>query len=202
MVSTVDIINAALDHIGEEGIIDPSEDSPAVRRANRRFDMVRDAVLRDHNWNFASKRALLASADPSPAWGPANGFVLPADFIRLRAAGPRGTAWRVEGNQLVADAGAPLPILYTYRVSDPNLFDPLFVEALALQLARAIVQGVTQKRALRDTLRGEYRDALADARAVDEVESVGDVIDADEWLTARFVGVGDPTGSGEPWWGE
>ena len=54
MPSVVDICNEAMDLLGAATITALTENSKEARLCNRRFETVRDAVLRAHTWNVAT----------------------------------------------------------------------------------------------------------------------------------------------------
>ena len=55
--SKVEIANLALMHVGDNVIISFSDGTAAANTINTVYETVRDAVLRDHTWNFAIKQA-------------------------------------------------------------------------------------------------------------------------------------------------
>lgn len=65
MPTDVDIVNNALSKIGQPPITALTDDVERARLANRLFATIRDAVLRDYDWNFALKRAGLSRATKS-----------------------------------------------------------------------------------------------------------------------------------------
>ena len=69
MPSAVDISNAALNTLGATNITSLDEDSKAGRLINQRYELVRDAVFRSHNWNSLIKRANLAQNAVAPTFG-------------------------------------------------------------------------------------------------------------------------------------
>ena len=69
MPSVVDICNEAMDLLGTATIISLTQNSKEARLCNRRFDTVRDAVLRAHPWNCAIVRQQLAKNTTAPAFG-------------------------------------------------------------------------------------------------------------------------------------
>ena len=69
MPSAVDISNAALNTLGATNIISLTEDSKAGRLINQRYELVRDAVFRSHNWNSLIKRSELSQDSVAPAFG-------------------------------------------------------------------------------------------------------------------------------------
>ena len=185
MTSVVEIGNIALVNLGEDTITSLSDAVKAARLINRRYAPIRDAVLRANPWNCATARAQLASTDPAPSWGAGAAFQLPSDCLRVLRLEDRATPWNVEGRRLVAAASAPLNILYTARVSDPNQFDPLLVEAIAARLGADLAHPITQSTTLVQLMWDLYRQKLIEARGVDGQEGAGDELFADTWLMAR-----------------
>ena len=59
MPSVVDICNEAMDLLGAATITALTENSKEARLCNRRFETVRDQVLRAHPWNAAITRKAL-----------------------------------------------------------------------------------------------------------------------------------------------
>ena len=197
MTSVVEIGNIALVNLGEDTITSLSDDVKPARLINRRYAPIRDAVLRAHPWNCAMARDRLSSIDPAPIWGPTNAFQLPTDALRVLRTANRGTAWKVEGRQIVSNAGAPLDILYSRQVTDPNEFDPLLIEAIAARLAADLAHPITQSTTLIQVMWDLYRQKLIEARGVDGQEGTGDEVIADTWLVSRSIGVSNPFGSDE-----
>ena len=68
MSSIIGICNNALDKLGHGPIISLDDGNKSANLCARNWPLVRDRVLRDHPWNFAVKRATLASASPAPDW--------------------------------------------------------------------------------------------------------------------------------------
>ena len=66
MPSVVDICNEAMDLLGAATITALTENSKEARLCNRRFETVRDAVLRAHTWNVAITRAELVDVVAVP----------------------------------------------------------------------------------------------------------------------------------------
>ena len=129
MTSTfVSISNRALTFLGAQPITSLSDDTKEARSCNRMFAQSRDHVLRSHPWNFALKRVALAASTTAPVWEYANAYDWPSDCLRIIEVDTL-EEWAVEAKAIVTDEGAPLNILYVSQVTDPTLFDALFVEA-------------------------------------------------------------------------
>ena len=149
--SEVSICNLALSRLGEESITALSDNTPQAIECNRLYAITRDMELRGHNWNFAIRRADLAADTTSPSWGYDNRYRLPADFLKLVEV-ESTDQWRVEaGNAgesgsffVLTDLSDPIYIRYVARVTDPAVFDPLFINMLAARLAMDLAPKLTQ----------------------------------------------------------
>lgn len=87
MASEIDIANLALGHLGDNATVaslDPPEGSAQAEHCARFYPIARDALLELHDWNFATKRALLAQVDN--LWSQwAYTYLQPADCLRVIA---------------------------------------------------------------------------------------------------------------------
>lgn len=184
MPSDVEIANLALAKLGDEGEISAlTEDSRAARAINGCYAAMRDAVLRDHPWNFATRRVQLAPLLDAPAWGGLNAFELPADFLRLLEA-EGDPDWQIEGRTILA-ATSVLNLRYTARIEDSGLYDPLFAEALACRIAQQLALRITgSSTVLADAARA-YQLALAAAKRVDGQDNPPEPFPIDDWAIAR-----------------
>jgi len=83
LASVVEICNLALAHLGDDASIasiDPPEGSAQAEHCARFYPIARDSLLQMHNWNFASRRALLASVTmPYSMWKYA--YAVPGDMM-------------------------------------------------------------------------------------------------------------------------
>lgn len=185
MASAVGIANLALARLGDEGeILSLAEDTRAARAVAACFDDMRDAVLRDHPWDFARHRARLPALIDAPAWGGWTAFQKPADFIRFVEVEWSRT-YRLEGQTVLARHAGPLHLLYVRRVTDTGLFDPLFVEALAAKIALHIAIRITGSMQVQQAMEGAYARALASAKRVNGQEDEPERIAEDDWILAR-----------------
>jgi hypothetical protein len=144
MADEVQICNLALLRVGVTSTIAAlSEVSTEANACRVFFEQVRDAVLRDFPWGFATKRAalgLLAEAAPTN-W--AYAYQLPSDCLLVRGLvcpGARSLRadqripYEVNGRKLFTDM-PEAELLYTARVTDTSVFDPLAVSAIAWGMA-------------------------------------------------------------------
>lgn len=171
MASEVDIINSALNMVGATNIISRGEDSKSARITNQRYDYVRDAVLRAHPWNCAVTRRALTSDTDTPAFGYENQFTLPLDPYCLRVLGLDylDIDFVVEGRKIVTDEDT-INVKYIARVTDPNEYDQLLIEAIAARLAADTSFALVQSTSLTQSMFGLYESKLSEARFVDATE--------------------------------
>lgn len=158
--SVVDICNAALGKLGQDVTITSLNDQTKAARAfNRVYDRIRDYVLADFPWPFATKTQALA-LDAQVALGWAFRYAYPDDCVdALAVCGESGTRLAVasavasycddgvwngsvdfevqHGEQstcIVTDLDDAY-LVYTSRVEDIGRYPPHFLEALSCRLA-------------------------------------------------------------------
>lgn len=204
MASKVEIANRAAVKLGQEHILSLTDNTKVARTFNSMFDIVKDAELRDHNWNFATKRASLAASTTAPDWGFLYAYPLPARFLKLldidgvwaanlqdSYVSSDNSMFRIEvvgeaTKAIVTDLAAPLYIRYTESVEDPTLFDSLFVEVFASRLALESCEAITQSSGLYGRIADQYMRALNSAIAANAVENPPATLMDTSWLQSRL----------------
>ena len=200
MVALVDIGNLALRSQKRKRLTSWDDGSAESQYLKDFWPTTRDAVLREHPWNCATARALLAAETDVPAFGPVRFFGRLPDDLRVRACDvSKGIKWRVEGRRIATSAAAPLKVIYTARITDPNIYDALLIEALHAKLQFHLALPLTQKKSLKDEAQEQYDDALMRARSADGQEGTKDQMFADVWLGARQTGVTEEYGTSTEW---
>lgn len=189
MASVVGICNRALQKLGAAPITSLSENSKNARACNLAFEPVKLAELRSHPWNFAITREELAADATEPAWGRANSFTLPSDFVRLLPSYPEDNLndldFQIEGKKILTDEDAPLYIRYIYDVTDPNEMDALFREALSCKLALELCEEITQSNSKKEAVSKEYEFCIKQAKRSNAIENVAQEPPEDTWVTVR-----------------
>lgn len=187
-LSNVAVANRALQKLGARRIEALTQDHPNARSMSAAFDQVRDAELRRYDWSFAIKRASVAADGDDPTWGDWNRYSLPNDFSRLMRDDESGqnVDWRVEGLFILSKDAAPLEFRYVAKITDPNYFDALFVDAFACKLALECCEEITQSASKKAGLKADYDAAVADAKRVGSIEKGAVEFPEDEWLNARL----------------
>jgi hypothetical protein len=184
-VSTVDIVNTALDYIGQNPLVSLEQASPLAEKARRMWPLALDEVLRAHVWKCAGARARLVELAEKPAFGFARQFQLPPDFVRLIGVQPKDARVRLEGRRVLTDEKT-LAIAYVKRLEDPTLYDATLRQCLALKLAAMMSYGATASTALGRELEVIYRDRLREARGYDALEGEGLEWPASSWASAKL----------------
>lgn len=198
MPSVVDICNEAMDLLGAATITSLTENSKEARLCNRRFDTVRDAVLRSHPWNVAITRASLAKDATAPAFGFASQFTLPTNPYCLRvisfwnssvnnevAAYDSNVMYKIEGRKVLSNEGS-CSITYISRVTDTELFDSLLSSAIAHKLASETAYAITGSNSVSQAMQAMYETRLREAKSIDAMEGYPEQPQADEYINIRY----------------
>lgn len=184
MASEVAICNIALSALGSEKITALEEDNARARACNLRYEDIRDATFRAHHWNSLQGYALLVVDEDAPIFQWDYSYQLPVDCLKVIRMDYELAKWQVLGRKLYTGE-SPAKIKYTKRVTDPNEFDVLLIQAIGQHLAWAICEKITKDTDLKAQLWRDYLIVLAEARSVDGQEGALEIIQANDWLDAR-----------------
>jgi len=189
LASEVEICNAALLKLGAKSITSLTDGTANARRCNAAYERLRNAELRKHTWNFSIARDELAADSPAPTWGRANSFTLPADFLKMADPYPEenfnSRDWVIEQGKILTNDSAPLYIRYVAKITDPNLMDPLFREALACAMAFELCEPITQSNSKKADARASYGAAIREAKRANALDNVPVESVEDSWITCR-----------------
>ena len=187
-VSTVDIVNTALDFIGQGSLTSMEEASPLAEKARRAWPICLKEVLRAHFWKCAARRAKLNELKERPEFAFERAFALPGDFVRLEETDPKNALVRVEGKTLLTNE-REIAILYVSFLEDSTLYDASLIVCLALKMAAMMAFGGTASTALSQDMEARYRDKLREARTYDSMEGSGpDLPVVSTWAAAKLGG--------------
>ena len=135
MISSASIASGALGLLGESPILSLLDESTKARYCALHFELIRDALLTSHPWNFAKKRVnLVAVSTPMPVFKYSYTFALPPDYLRMVELFPDYAEYEIQGDTLVTDT-AEISIAYVYRMTDYAAYNPMFVMAFQYKLA-------------------------------------------------------------------
>lgn len=198
MPSVVDICNEAMDLLGAATITSLTENSKEARLCNRRFETVRDTVLRAHNWNIAITRKELAKDSASPAFGFTNQFTLPTEPYCLRVISLHTSnvdndispydvqaMFKIEGRKVLTDEDT-CRIIYIGRVTDTEQYDSLLSSTIAHKLASETAYAITGSTSVAQQTFSLYEARLKEARSMDAIEGKPDRIITEDFTNIRL----------------
>jgi hypothetical protein len=193
--SQVDICNKALTHIGAKRIVDLEDNSQEAITLSAVYDMVLDAVLRDHPWGFATAVGTLAALSDVEVPGWDYVYTYPSSCVRVRKVysdstdhNPDGDEFEVlteDDQKVIAADISPAYVRYTKRVTDPTLYDAMFIEALAFRLAAEIAYAIKGDTKKRDAMFNFYLGAISNAQRESRQEKNIDDDTESSFLQAR-----------------
>lgn len=157
MASIVSICNLALSNLGKDTINDLSEATAEARACNQFYEQTRDALLQAHPWGFAGKTQSMAvlTNDKEGVWG--YSYKRPNDCLKVRWVRPAyslidlqptkqeeiSIPYEIEGDRIYCNL-SPAFLRYTFLLTDPSKFPPLFVDALAWALTVRLAMPLTR----------------------------------------------------------
>lgn len=195
--SEVKICNMALGRVGVSIFIDAlTEASQAATVCNLFYEPCRDRALVDGRFNFAKSRAVLADLGTPPTnW--AYRYALPSDCLdaqRIVSPGSRNPLAKGRIPFELAEEGgarvlytdqAQAELVYTKRVTNPNLFTPQFESALAWLLASEVGMPLSAAPNLSNNALKMYLSEISAAQAASLNESQEDPEPDCEFITGR-----------------
>ena len=185
MASQVSIANRALALLGANTISAFDDGSTEANIIRAIYADARDAVLRSAPWGCATFRASLAQNTTDPLFEWDKSYQLPTDPYCLAVLSLKETdEYRIEGRNLLCNYDSA-NIRYIGRVTDPGLFDPALVWALATRIAAESCYALTQNRTQAGDMWALAQQALEDAVIADGSEVRFDDIISDSLLIVR-----------------
>ena len=182
--SEIDIINRALAKIGDQRITSRTDNVNRARIMDSLYDGVRDELLRECPWNFATRRDTLSADPTAPVYGWGTAFLVPADLLYMVST-ENNSAYRLEGNKILSNQENSLKITYIRRITDPTQFDTGFAETLAIKLAYEGAPNIAADGALEERLFRDYNLKLIRAKKADGQEDDPREYPVDDWELAR-----------------
>ena len=157
--------------------------------ARLRYDQRRRALLEVMDWRFARRReaaqSVTASATPE---GLTSAWARPSECIRIRGlfvAGRKQPLSHVVEEVIYTAPVSPVQIVFTFDQQNPELFPPVFTQALehllAADFAMIFARSVNRMEVMRNILRDILREAdqiEAGERSEDDAYADGPWIDA------------------------
>ncbi len=194
--SSTDICNLALDLLSGGNVVNTEEPTTSQESLLKRwYNKSRKKVLREHPWNFASKRAVLAASSTAPAFGYEKQYPVPSDFIRLLALETEdGTVinpqeYQFENNAILYDGeDGAVYLRYICDFTDVVHMDALFIDLVVLEIALGIAFKVTGQKSVVENIDALIKERSPRAKAIDGQERPPQRVERSKSLTARRFG--------------
>lgn len=178
MISEVSICNQALSWLGHTPINSLQDNSTAAQLCRDNYEFLRDAVLEERMWTFATARAVSESSTMD-AWGSNYVHGLPVEWLavyRVYSTADYALGWRLEEGKNIITSDKKIYMWGLKRITDTGKFSIMFSQALAARLAADMAITLTENRQLQADLWQLYQKKLTDAAARDGQQGSNDKI--------------------------
>lgn len=184
MISEVSICKEALALIGQESnMISLDDESIQARLCNQFYEVERNRLLRLHPWSFALKQQEFPLSAEAPVYEYSNAFRLPADCLRFVRPWVLETSFLKVGPYIYTNESSFFG-LYVQLVENPQDFDPLFTEVLAVLIAQKICLPLNSSRSMLETLSLMYKQLMARAKSVNAFETANGATQTDFYASS------------------
>lgn len=184
MATDVEICSKALILVGDSPIASLTEQTKRASICNNLYPLAKRSLLRQHVWNCAVKRVVLAPLSGAPAYGWSNWFAKPGDWLRLIDVGDLGADdYEFEGNRILANQTS-LQLRYVADVSE-GMWDALLTDVMIKSMAADLAYPITKSTSLMQAKQQDYQVALRMAKAIDGQENPPEQFGDSPFIAAR-----------------
>lgn len=185
-ISAISICSNAFLRLGDKPISSLTEDNDRAKLTNI-YPVRRNALLRSHTWNCATKRVILSPSTTAPEFDYAYKFILPDDNLRILQVGKKGETldYQIESGYILADTDV-LPLRYIWLNDNEATWDAMLVEAMELAMVAAFAYPITLSTSKEKAAIDELAQYLKKVRAVDGVEQPPETLGDFRLLTSRY----------------
>ena len=212
MVTKTSLVNVALGYAMCDRVNAVDTDTSTEAKAARDvYDTKRDSLLRGYLWSFAKKRDTLAAVVTVPDFGVDYAYALPSDWLRTITVHPSDSDFGMcrYKHETILVSGTPTKVIvtnistaiylrYVWQVTDVSLFDPMFQEAFAWDLASFFALKVKQSASHAEFCGKEHKKQISIAKSTNSIEDWPEEFPAGSWVTSRDGWSGDSWG-GDSW---
>ena len=196
-MSPTEVCNMALARFGARRINDYGDASEKTLEAiycRLFYEQTAKAFMRSFLWHFAMDQASLSQDTVSPTFQWSYKYHLPSDFLRLvlvydgsdPKTGRTYDTYEIMGKHLYIEEST-VSLKYIKWVSSEGEWDPLFVDAMVLTLARKLVIPLSQDMKLKKDIDDDLAVLMRQVRALDRQEQLSIGRDAlKTWNDARY----------------
>lgn len=192
MATTDDVINDALEHLGEPPSSGEDDTSLWVVRCTNAYAREVVKLFEGHNWNFALRKTQLAAVEPTPD-GWLYGFAKPSGSKRIIkvTSSSNPTAGEIDyvdfGGRILTNSEETWLIDVDGGVVDtPGMWSALFAGALAAQIAWKVCAVTGTSDSKKEELRKMARRAVSEAKLFDAQQNGAFIIPPGEYEKARW----------------
>jgi len=186
MASTTQICNLALAKLGASLITSMEQaNSKEATLCSLVYERVRDAVLEEFPWPFATRRDSLAQLSETPAYGFDLFYQMPSDCLHILELYPNGQ-FVIEGNKIatnVVDASAR----YIFREINPNRYSASFILALGFRLAAELAEPISGSTSKSQEMWQLYHQQIDRAKLTNACKGRWPQPNPDLWLSAAGI---------------
>lgn len=192
MTNEVEICNKALGWLGQESITSLNEQSTTGELCKVNYPTLRDAVISERMWTFATVREVSESV-AMDTWDQQYVHDFPDTWLQVfrvysdvSTFGKRiqSEGWSVESGHVLANEDK-VYLWGVNRVTASARFSPLFVECLAARLAADLAIPVAESRTLQADMWALYNEKLAVAAVRDGQQGRAERMDSTRLTNAR-----------------
>lgn len=177
-MSEISICNQALALLAIPPIISFEDGTTASGLCSRLYAPMRNHVLEERAWTFATDRDTLLPDTTAPDWGYEKRFLIPTEWLRILSvtdivpinAGQsnsiRPFEWNREGRYILGNADK-VYVQYVKVVSDTSQFSSNFNDCLAYRMAAEMAIALTENRTIFENMTAMYNRKLIEASLTD-----------------------------------
>ncbi len=199
MTSEVAICNQALSWLGGNLITSLDDGTTEAILCKANYDLLRNAVLEEGKWSFATKRFKLLPGPVAPVYGYSTKFPVPSEVLLViearddnnqgvsgnlfttseSANGSSRLDWRLEGDSDGLFIVATTDVIFCkciVEITDTTKFTTTFNQALAARIAADIASPLTESSAKEEKMWNKYNNSIVLALAVDGLQGKSDRI--------------------------
>lgn len=177
----ISICNIALGYLGAGRISSFSDDTVESILCNDNYAELRDAVLEEGRWAFATRRIKPGLLVAAPEYGYSRKFQIPSDILNVIEAtddtnfvnGPSTLDWRREEQFIMADVDV-IWAKCIVRITDTAKMTPMFRQALATRIAAELAPTLTEGNTKTDQMWRLYEAKVSNARTIDNMQGRND----------------------------
>lgn len=134
----VKICNLALSMIGQAPISQLTDSSKAAVACNALYELARDTVLQEADWNCARKGIEISASVTAPPFSWDYIYVWPVDCIAVRKI-EGDPPYELQGRTILTDQEDSIQLTYTSIITDPTLLTPKLADLIATKLAELLI---------------------------------------------------------------